>query len=271
MRAALMGVTGAAAVLMLTACNPAKIGEHRNERPMVAATRLDCPARQGDLVRNSLAADGRSCGYAGPKGQEVTLELVALNGRAPQAVLTELETELKQAAPQAAAFSAADSAGAGTGADAADKDGDTDGDRVGDRGGDGNSGDEAHINLPGLHINTDGDRAQVNLPGVHINANGDKADVQVDKPGGKLVSIHADERGAEVRTGEITAKNVNASYVLASKEAGQDGSHAVGYVARGPVSGPLVVARVRSQGETHDGDDLLRSVHRMVDRNVRKG
>lgn len=276
-------VTGvaAASVLALTACNPAKIGEHRNERPMVAAVRLDCPDRQGDLTRVSVAGDGRSCAYTGDAGEQVTLQLIALNAKPAQAVLAELEAELKQGAASPSALETAnqDGSSAAPAANPSPAGGDVAAatDAAGDQAkanagsdSDENDREEAHVNLPGLHINTRGDRAEINMPGVHINADGGKARVNVDRPGGRLLSINADEQGAEIRTGDITARNVNATYLLASKEGGKLGDRAVGYVARGPVTGPLVVGVVKSHGFRESHDDLLHAVRRLVRRNVQR-
>ncbi len=274
-------VTGvaAASVLALTACNPAKIGEHRNERPMVAAVRLDCPDRQGDLTRVSVAGDGRSCAYTGAAGEQVTLQLMALNAKPAQAVLAELEARLKQGAPSPSALETANQDGSSAAPAATPGGGDvavaTDADgkqAKADAGSDSDENDreDAHVNLPGLHINTHGDRAEINMPGVHINADGGKARVNVDRPGGRLLSINADEQGAEIHTGDITARNVNATYLLASKAGGKLGDRAVGYVARGPVTGPLVVGVVKSRGYRDNHDDLLHAVRRLVRRNVQR-
>lgn len=245
--------------LTLGGCHPAKIGERRNERTLVTAQRLDCPERQDDLTRTSMSPNGRTCAYTGQDGREISLQLMALNARAPRAALDDLEAELKRTGPQLASpdrSGVTALASASSNATASD---DGDGDN-----------DEAHIDLPGFHIDAQGDRAQVSLPGVHIDANDGKAVVRVEKPGGTLVSIHADDDGAEIRTGDITEKNVDATYLLASK--GRDGSErgALGYVARGPVGGPLVVATVKSRGEKVDADDTLKSVRRLVGRNVHR-
>lgn len=263
MRAAAVLVSVAAAGLALCACHPAKMGERRNERPLLVSSRLMCPERQGELTRSEEAGDGRSCRYAGEDGAEVTLQLASLDGRTPQAALADMEAKLKAETPQLAARgSESDETGAKATANAVgakDDDGDKDGD------------EHTTVNLPFLHIETQGDHARVNLPGVHINANGDKAEVQVNKPGGKLVSVHADDQGAEIRMGDITAKNVDATYILARKGGDADGEHAVGYVAKGPVAGPLVVALVKSRSEDHDAHNLFRSVHKLVSRNIRRG
>lgn len=259
-------VTGVAAssALVLTACNPAKIGEHRNERPMVAAVRLECPERQGELTRVSVAGDGRSCAYTGDAGEQVTLQLMALNAKPAQSVLSDLEAELKQGVPDTSPTPNADAPPASSNVLASPEE-DEDGDKA-DR-----DGEHTRVNLPGLHIDANGDRAQINMPGVHISANGDKAQVDVDKPGGRLISIKADNRGAEIRTGEITQRNVDATYLLAAKDGDKAGERAVGYVARGPVTGPLVVGVVKSRGDRDTADDLLRSVKRLVRRNVDRG
>lgn len=276
-------VTGVAvaSALALGACNPAKIGEHRNERPLVAKVRLDCPDRQDELTRISVAGDGRSCGYTGESGEQVTLQLMPLNAKPAQTVLTDLEATLKRGAPGVSAaessietrsnWTAASASAYGNVEVSTGSEHDDGQAKAEPSDSDENEHEDAHVNLPGLHINTHGNRAEISMPGVHINADNGKARVNVDKPGGRLVSINADEQGAEIRTGEITARNVNATYLLASKAAGKEGDRAVGYVARGPVTGPLVVGVVKSRGDRDNVDDLLRSAKRLVRRNVERG
>lgn len=262
-----VGVGMVAAAVAMSGCNPARIGERRNEKPYVAAARLDCPDTQGELRRQSTAPDGLSCRYAGDAGETVDLRLVSLQGRTAASALQGIEQELRAAIPAAAA---ADRAAANADADEADADA-RQGDRVAVSATDRDGRDEAHIDLPGFHVNTNGDKAEVNLPGLHINADGDKADVQVNRPGGRLASIHASDGGAEVRTGDVGPKNVDASYILASDAAGPDGARSGGYVARGPIGGPLVVAveTRRSRHDESDGDhDSLHDARRLVKLNV---
>lgn len=259
-----IGVT-AAAGLVLAACHPARIGERRNEKPLLVSSQLICPESQGELTRSNVAGDGLSCSYTDSGGTEVQLQLVALNARPPQTVLADLEAQLKAQVAIPSTPAAANPTTKPSRAEAAvDPDPDVDADE-----GHGNDRRErTRIDLPGFHVDTEGDHAQVNLPGMHINADDGKAEVQINKPGGGSMSVHADERGAEIRDGGVSTKNVDATYILATKNGGGEAERSVGYVARGPVGGPLVIARVTRDAEGGDRHDLFRSVRKLVSLNV---
>jgi len=79
---ALPVLTVAGASLLLTACYPPFRHHHR---PYKAVTSLTCPQTQGELTRKDAAADGKTCDYAGPGGEVVTLQLIALTGADSQA------------------------------------------------------------------------------------------------------------------------------------------------------------------------------------------
>ncbi|MGI8841415.1 MAG: hypothetical protein ACR2F8_11640 [Caulobacteraceae bacterium] len=227
--------------LALAACAP----PHPHARVQAALktiAALDCPANQGDLTRQSTAADGKSCLYADNNGGEVTLQLIALNGQDPAAALTPLESELKAQLPDAA------QAKAGATAPGADK-------------------DRVDIDLPGIHIHANGsnDSASVEAggtggKGVTLNAQNGQAQVSVAKPG---VSVFAADKGAEIRVNE-PGSGVRRSFVLASDNPGPNGYKAVGYEARGPAAGPLVVASIKTKSGDHDSlNDDLRGLLRL--------
>nr|MBP8072800.1 methyltransferase type 11 [Brevundimonas sp.] len=71
---------------------------------------LQCPQTMGSLTRKgSASAGGTVCTYVGPKGAEVTLQLVALDGKTPADVLKTFEQRLSADLPRAmAAISAAE-------------------------------------------------------------------------------------------------------------------------------------------------------------------
>lgn len=250
--------SGAAAiglVLGLAACNPP---QHKSrarifgfeKRPMKVADRLDCPEHEGRLTRLSQAADGRSCDYAGPGDEQVTLSLLQIGGQGPQAALQPLEAQLKSEAPAAAATASGPPA------------------RIAAESGNGH--DHAKIDLPGFHIDADGDKAKIQLPGVSINAAGDDAQIHTSLGGVKNAVINAHHGGAEIRAGTVDANGADLVYVLASDEAGPQGYKAVGYIARGPASGPLVVATFKAKhgGEGYRNGDRG-DLGRLVDLNVK--
>lgn len=104
-------------------------------------------------------------------------------------------------------------------------------------------GDEVDISLPGLTIKADDAGAQVKVAGAEVNADGDAAEVRVS----------SDENGYAGR------------YILAN-EAGVDWK-VVGYEARGPENGPLVVATVKKKGDQH-ADGLFKDVSDLLKHTV---
>ena len=84
-----------------------------------------------------------------------------------------------------------------------------------DKDGDSGSHDHAHIDLPGLHID-------------------------------------ADNGHAEIHGGAVTDAGAKLIYLYASDMPGPQGYRTVGYVARGPRSGPLVVGVFKSREKDND-------------------
>ena len=109
------------------------------------------------------------------------------------------------------------------------------------------NGDDATVRLPGLHIETRGDQASVRIGGFHIDA--DDGSGSVDIQGGEdgdNVSIRARNDSAEIRA-SAAGDATRASWILTDNRPSAEGWRLVGYEARGPVGGPLVVATVRSR------------------------
>lgn len=241
---------------------------------------LQCPQTMGSLTRKGSASNaGAVCTYVGPKGAEVTLQLVPLGDRTPPQVLKTFEDRLSSDMPQAiaglraaghaeadAARAEADAARAGAdAARAAARAEASAGDRASVRAPgvsvDAN-GDDADVRLPGMHIETKGDQASVRIGGFHIDANDDSGTVDIQGgEGGDNVSVRAQNDSAEVRavaSGDAT----RASWILTDNRASPGGWRLVGYEARGPVGGPLVVATVRSRDRNRgrvfdDAKDLV--------------
>ena len=239
-----------AASLGAVACHPRRVhpGDmlSLDHRPMKAVDRLTCPDRVGDLTRTAEAGDGRSCAYTGSQAEDVQLSLMPLDGATPDARLAALDTTLKAEAP-----------GAKTGPDQ--------GQGVyvsSDQG-----GDQAHIDLPGFHLNASGGKADIRMPGISINADGDKARVSTGGGGREQTVVDAHAGGAEIRAGGVGANGAAITYLLASDTPGPSGYKVVGYIAKGPASGPLVVGvfRVRDR-RGHDGGG--HGLDRLVDLNV---
>lgn len=233
-------LTSAAALLALAACSP----PHPHVRVLRAVSALDCPDSQGDLNRRAQASDGKSCDYADDEGDQVSLRLIALNGQDPGAALAPMEAQLKSELPTPPGGAAAS----------------TDGGK-----------DRVDIDLPGIHIHAKGDNdAKVDLGGVRINApepgvHGARDSVTINSQGastaghsgGAGVSVNASDDGAEIRV-NAPGGGVRRSFILAADNPGPTGFKAVGYEARGPAGGPLVVALFKAKSDDHDTikDDL---------------
>jgi hypothetical protein len=235
---------GAVAVLSLAGCVRVHHDHHqRGGRPMVVADKLDCPPAQGFLDRVSVSPDGNTCEYRRSDGELVTLTRLPLNGQTPQVGLTPIEASLKALLPPRTDNASAKSAG------------DNDDDK-----------DSARIDVPGVHIDAHGKKAQVRVFGVTIDADNDKANVHAGL-GSDKATVSADESGAEVRATDITNTNANIVLVLASEKPGPTGLRAVGYMARGPVTGPLVVAEFKGV-ERHTGFNDDHDVRKLLDLNI---
>jgi hypothetical protein len=203
--------------------------DNDNDAPVTVADRLNCPQTQGALQLVSAAADGQSCAYRKDDQEDVALSRVALNGETPRGAMKPMETELAglvAVRPDAAPVTV----------DASKGDGD----------------DKAKIDLPGVHIDAHGDKAKVSVLGVTVNADGDRADVHAGA-GQNLATVHAGPGGAEIRADRVGGHTANLVYILAGEASGPQGYRAVGYLARGPVAGPLVVGEFKSRSDDHGG------------------
>jgi hypothetical protein len=112
--------------------------------------------------------------------------------------------------------------------------------------------DNAHVSLPGLHIDADDDNARVDIAGVHIDANDSEATVHVVRD----VRLRGEAFSRE--------KRGLRAFFIAKRDNLPDGYRFVGYQASGPKAGPLTVAVVRSRDEIDHGDHLYRDIQRLV-------
>jgi len=215
-------------------------------RPLVVAATLECPPYQGWLTRVSISADANTCDYRRGDGELVTLTRLPLNGLTPQAALAPIEAALKPLVPPR-------------------KDSLTPPDS---KDGDGDDKDSARIDVPGVHIDAHGDKAEVRVFGVSIDADKDNANVHAGL-GSKNATVLADSSGAEVRAADVDASNANMVLVLASEKPGPTGLRSVGYLARGPVTGPLVVLQFKST-ENRDGIGDDHDLRKLLDLNVNR-
>ena len=216
---------------------------------------LQCPQTIGSLTRKGAAsAEGTICTYSGPRGSEVSLHLVALDGAPPAESLTAFETRLSRSLPEAVAqlkaSAEAEASRSETAASATEAAGDKAGETASVRapGVDIQANDnDASVRLPGLRIETKGDQSSVRIGGFHIDANDTEGTVDIKgSSGGDAVSVQAHQDSAEIRTsagGDAT----RASWILTDNRPSTEGWRLVGYEARGPAGGPIVVATVRSR------------------------
>ena len=232
---------------------------------------LQCPDTLGALTRKgSASADGLSCDYVGPRGAEVSLHLVRLDGTSVDQALDGFERRLAADLPEAAAKVNADKAreqAETAKADAVAAKADAEAARA-DAEAAKAAGEHVSIAAPGVRIEAQdkgraGDRASVRLPGIRIEAEGDNARVQIggmridsrDGQGARTettsVSVNANSEATEVRA-TAPGEAVRANYILTDGNPRPGGWALVGYEARGPRGGPLVVATVRAKERGRD-------------------
>lgn len=212
---------------------------------------LQCPQTMGSLTRKGTAsAEGTVCTYAGPRGAEVSLHLVKLDVATPAEALKAFEDRLSAVMPQAvaqlrsaagaeadreaAAVDAAAPAGERTSVQAPGVDIQA-------------AGDDATVRLPGLRIESKGDEASVRIGGFHIDASDGEGRVNIEgSEGGDNVSVQANQDAAEIRT-SAGGGATRANWILTDNRPSDAGWRLVGYEARGPAGGPIVVATVRAR------------------------
>lgn len=251
--------------------------------------KLDCPESQGQLKRVSAAPDGLSCVYSGGDA-EVTLRLVAVSDD-PAKALAPIETELRglfPAPPEAPATPEAPEAPKAPKAPAAaatpEAAGKTTKERVRMPGltvetEEGDGVDKAHVKMPGVTINADGDKAHIRIAGMEINADDETNEVRITRErwrDGEDGDFRIDTSGDDVSVngggfsiGGRRKSGFRSTFVKSDDHADAPYS-AVGYEARGPRSGPLVVAVIKSKAAKKDSDTdgLFKDAGALVKHNV---
>lgn len=284
MKTLLFLAAGSLALTGLSACAPH--GAHG------VRTALDCPASQGDLQRTSIAPDQKSCVYATRDGDQVTLRLIPVSGsyqQALQSVEQELQGEVDatpasdkdkdkdkdkakadeaaakgevksaEAASKNAAAEVKTAAGEAKGAAQAARQAAEDAlgdakDAERDARGDSDGNEQAHIDLPGIHIDADeGGKADVNVGPIHVNAGENGAVIRMDRD----VRLRGEAFSREKH-------GFRATYILANQNL-KDGWSAVGYEAGGPKTGPVTIAVVKAHNGNHH--DVFDDVKRLVRKN----
>lgn len=227
--------------------------ENDNGGPLKVIDALQCPQVMGDLTRKGSAqAGGSICTYSGPRGAEVSLHLVTLGDGTVDEALAQFENQLSADMPRARAAIEAQPTVPTTPPSPA---------RPGEQ------AEEVNVRLPGMSVDAEGDKATVRMPGVSIDADGDKASVRIggfsiDADDGSQevnitsdnnsVSIEANDEGAEIRT-RAPGSATRATWLLTHEGAEAGTWRLVGYEARGPSGGPIVVATIRARDDQQDG------------------
>lgn len=232
---------------------------------------LQCPETMGSLTRKGSAqAGGAMCVYSGPKGSEVALHLVKLeNGQNVRDVLRGFEERLSTNLPEAAALMTPPTPPTPP---ATPETPAVPGDSVAIQAPGmtiRTQGEDASVRLPGLRIESQGENAQIKIGGLRIRADDDNATVNVTSTDGKseTVDVQAHDGAAQVRV-QAPGAATRATYVLTNETPSVAGWRMVGYEARGPVGGPIIVATVRSK--ERDREPIFEDARELVELNVGK-
>ncbi|CAN5156287.1 hypothetical protein BH09PSE2_BH09PSE2_08080 [soil metagenome] len=250
-------ILGLAAVAGTAACNPKPLAQANyvggggggvhvatSEAMPGAVTvsdKLDCPTEVGSLTRTSAAADGGACDYKSDKGV-VHLALTDNAGDA-KAALAPLRSELDGELPGVAQKATIQVV--------------TDRDATGHK--------STKVDMPFIHVDESGGRSHVRLLGINIDADKDKKDKADDQDD--------DDKAAAASSTPAEQRGVELVYVLVGGRPSALGFHVVGYVAKGPPTGKLVVATFRyakgdhfNKGDRHDDE-----VDQLMKLNVKPG
>lgn len=226
---------------------------------------LQCPQTLGTLTRKgSATAQGTVCTYVGPRGAEVILHLVSLSDTDSTTALKAFEDRLSAAMPRASARideSERDAAAAAAAADAAASSAEK-ASRAAEQAAE--EADRASVRLPGISIEADGEDASVNIGGFNVEANDEGANIDI-RSGGDSVSVQANDTATVVRT-SAAGDATRANWILTDNRPSVEGWRLVGYEARGPAGGPIVVVTVRSKDR--EGGDVFDDAKALVTLNV---
>jgi hypothetical protein len=265
--------------ITLAACESrSEYRAHKAEREALKVlAKLDCPETQGQLTLTSKAADGLSCIYSGANSSEVTLRLVAVSDE-PAKALEPIETELRGLFPAPPATPKTPAVPGEPDAKVTRESVKLPGLTVETE--EGGDTDKAHVRMPGFSVNSEGDKTSITIAGMQINADdsanevhitrerwrdGDDGDINIDTSGDE-VSINSDG----VSIGGRRKAGFRSTFVKSDDTPGTAYS-AVGYEARGPRSGPLVVAVIKiksGKGPKGDTDSLFKDAGVLIKHNV---
>lgn len=139
------------------------------------------------------------------------------------------------------------------------------------------------VSMPGMNVRTEGEDAHVRLPGIRIDTKGDSADVRIgpmtikadDKSGNVSINandtemtVNSNDDASEIRTVH-TGDGTRATFILVDEAPSNQSWKLVGYEARGPQGGPLVIAVVKAKDRRED--DVFDAAKALVRRNAGGG
>ncbi len=201
-------------------------------------SKLTCPDKQGALHRTGQTSDGLGCDYSDNKGQDVSLRLMPISNQSAETVLTDVEKGLFALVPSADLPPTPPTA-----AEQPEPP---------------HAGETTNIAVPGLKVSAENGRTNVQIGNLSIQTDDDNNQVKVEAAkGGHSPLLHSDQGAVSVNAKDDTAvirmrdsgEGIRRSLIIASEKPGPEGYRLVGYEARGPIGGPLVVATIKGKGK----------------------
>jgi hypothetical protein len=202
-------------------------------------SQLKCPAKQGRLRKLAQASTGQSCDYADNKGQYVALRLMPIGNQSADMALSEIEKGL---------FALVPSADLPPTPPTKPKPPETP-----------HAKPPSHVVLPGIKLEAEDGKALVQIGGLSIQAQDKDGGVRIatSSAKGPVPLLHSEQGTVNVNASGETAvirmsdkgEGIRRSLIIACENPGPAGFRVVGYEARGPVGGPLVVATIKGKSK----------------------
>ncbi len=202
-------------------------------------TRLKCPDKQGKLHRIAQSRDGQGCDYSDNLGQDVSLRLLATGNQTAETVLFGVENSLFDLMPAADMPATPPTTPKPPETPHA-------------------KGSEKVV-LPGIKVTTEHGKTLVQIGGLSIHTQDKDGGVRIEASGaaGAVPLLHSEQGTVNVNANDDTAvirmhdsgEGIRRSLIIASEKPGPTGYRLVGYEARGPIGGPLVVATIKGKSK----------------------
>ncbi len=202
-------------------------------------SQLKCPAKQGGLSKLAQARNGQACDYADNKGQEVSLRLMPIGNQSADLALSEVEKGL---------FALVPSADLPPTPPSTPKPPETP-----------HAKPPAPVVLSGIKLETEHGKTLVQIGGLSIQTQDKDGGVRIAASGAKgpVPLLHSEQGTVNVNASGETAvirmrdrgEGIRRSLIIACENPGPAGYRVVGYEARGPIGGPLVVATIKGKSK----------------------